>query len=75
MAVSDESLVLFKKRQKYCYDPFKKHKSKRTKNLRNVTDRQTLEQPSLLSVGEKIRSSCRTRLGVLSPEAETESQL
>ena len=73
MAASNESLVLFKKRQKYCCDPFKEHISRRAKDLRNATHRQAQKQPSLASIGEKICSSCRKRLGALSPEAETES--
>ena len=73
MAASNERLVLFKKHQKYCCDPFKEHKSRRAKDLRNVTDRQAQEHPSLVSIGEKICSNCRKRLGTPSSEAETES--
>ena len=72
MAASNESLVLVKKHQKYCCDPFKEHKSRRTKDLRNVTDRQAHEHPSLVLIVEKICSNCRKRLGTLSLEAETE---
>jgi len=73
MAASNENLVLFGKHQKYCCDPIKEHKCKRAKDLRNVIDRQAQEHPSLVSIGEKICSNCRKRLGTVSPEAETES--
>ena len=73
MAASNERLVLFTKHQKYCCDPFKEHKSRRAKDLRNVTDGQAQEHPSLVLIGEKICSNCRKRLGTLSPEAESES--
>ena len=69
MAASNESLAHFKKRQKYCCDPFKEHTSKRTKDLRHVTDIQARDYPSLVSVGEKICTNCRKRLGKLPPEA------
>ena len=73
MTASHESLVLFKQHQKYCCDPFKQHKNRRAKDLRNVTDTQAHEHPSLVSIGEKVCFNCHKRLGTLSPEAETES--
>ena len=36
MAASNESLVLFKKRQKYCCDPFKEHISRRAKDGNSI---------------------------------------
>ena len=41
--------------------------------MRNDADRQAQEHPSLVSIGEKICSNSRKRLGTLSLEAETES--
>ena len=70
MAASNDSLILFKYHQTYCCDPFKEQKSRRAKDLRNVTDRQAQEHPSLVSIGEQIYSNCHKRLGTLSP-AET----
>ena len=69
MAASNESLALFKKHQKYCCDPFKEHTSKRTKDLRHITDIQAHDYPSLVSIGEEICTNCRKRLGNLPPEA------
>ena len=57
MAASNERLILFKRHHKYCCDPVKEHKSRRAKDLRNVTDRQAQEHPSLVSIEEKICSS------------------
>ena len=73
MAASNERLILFKRHHKYCCDPVKEHKSRRAKDLRNVTDKQAQEHPSLVSIEEKICSNCRKRLGTLFPEAGTES--
>ena len=69
MAASNESLALFKERQKYCCGPFKEHTSKRTKDLRHVTDIQACDYPSLVSIGEKICTNCQKRLGKLPPKA------
>ncbi len=58
--------------RKYCCDPFKQHKTLRKKDLRDVTDQQAKNYPSLVSMGLKICSNGRIMISKYTEEMETE---
>ena len=59
MAEQRSKVASIQNKRKYCCDPFKQHKTKRTKDLRLVTVEQAKCNPSLVQVGMKICTNCR----------------
>eukprot|EP00112_Aurelia_sp_Birch-Aquarium-sp1_P015851 Seg3541.3 transcript_id=Seg3541.3/GoldUCD/mRNA.D3Y31 product="hypothetical protein" protein_id=Seg3541.3/GoldUCD/D3Y31 len=59
---------MMKTDRKYCCDPFKEHTTLRKKDLRDVTEEQAINYPSMVSIGLKICSCCRKKLCKLPTE-------
>ena len=59
---------MMKTDRKYCCDPFKEHKTLGKKDLRDVTEEQAKNYPSMVSFGLKICSGCRKKLCKLPAE-------
>ena len=73
MAEQLSKVTSIQNKRKYCCDPFKVHKTRRTKDLRFVTAEQAKCNPSLVQVGMKICTNCRKQLQ--KPQCMVEEEL
>ena len=60
-----------KKTRKYCTNPFSKHGTSKSLDLRSVTEDQANKYPSKVSLQQKICSKCRKKLEILPRESKS----